>query len=72
MTITTKYNVGDEAYLMRNNKVVKIKITAVYTRTTVVNNVPELFITYMTDNNNNKTYLESKLHKTKEELLKTL
>ena len=77
MTIETKYNIGDEVWLMYHNKAVRTKTESVkikkYARRTMGMKI-ETCITYdvATPDDSTIEVIEESLFPTKEELLKSL
>jgi len=67
MTATTKYNVGDEVYMMSDNSIISLDIETIE----VWFNAWSETVSYNFDNNN-KHRFEYEIFATKEELLATL
>lgn len=76
MTIETKYNIGDEVWMMKCNKPIRVKILEIRTLTqnvckVCIKKVPETTIIYSLEGMD-FMISEDKLFPTKEELLKSL
>lgn len=69
MTIETKFNVGDEVYFMKDNRVKRGKVQSIILPTIESSAMPQIKYTLLSET----TYeYEHLLFKTKEELLQSL
>jgi hypothetical protein len=70
MTIETKYNIGDEVWLLYNNKAVSSRIFRIEVKVDL--RLSARIIYYLSGSNIDEFCSEDKLFRTKEELLKSL
>ncbi len=76
--VETKYNIGDEGFVLHDNKIVKIKITFIYieckTKSTESRNSFIYDISYQTNSNilGFRTFNEKQIFKTTDDIFKEL